>query len=421
MSRLPSSDASHAFWSTQPVPQTESDTETAVIAGPMDEPKTVADIPETPYSIASTFEWWTPNLDAADDIHAIYELLRDNYVEDDGSMFRFNYSEEFLQWALRPPGYVQDWHVAVRRKTDKKLLAFIAGVPMTLCMGTPKDVKEQASARGKGEEAARYDEPRRICEINFLCVHKQLREKRLAPILIKEVTRRVNRSDVWQAVYTAGVMLPTPYTSGQYFHRSLNPEKLVEIRFSGVPAQYQKFQNPMAMLKRNYQLPSAPKSAGLREMKPSDVPQVRELLMSYLGRFDVSPVFDDAEIGHYLLPRDGVVYTYVIENDKKTVTDFFSFYRIPSTVIGNSKYDLLNAAYVHYYAATTVPLHQLVLDLLIVAHARGFDVCNMVEILDNRTFIEQLKFGTGDGFLRYYFYNWAYPKIKPSQVALVML
>ncbi|CAJ1011131.1 Myristoyl-CoA:protein N-myristoyltransferase, N-terminal domain [Leishmania naiffi] len=416
----PHSDGKHAFWSTQPVPQTEDEAETDVFAGPMDEPKTAADVPEEPYPIASTFEWWTPNMEVSDDIHAIYKLLRDNYVEDDDSMFRFNYSEEFLQWALCPPNYIPDWHVAVRRKADKKLLAFIAGVPVTLRMGTPKSLKLKAEEKGQGEAAAKYDAPRHICEINFLCVHKQLREKRLAPILIKEVTRRVNRTDVWQAVYTAGVLLPTPYASGQYFHRSLNPEKLVEIRFSGIPVQYQKFQNPMAMLKRNYHLPSAPRNSGLREMKPSDVPQVRRILMNYLDKFDVSPVFSDAEIGHYLLPRDDVVFTYVVENEKK-VTDFFSFYRIPSTVIGNSTYNMLNAAYVHYYAATSMPLHQLILDLLIVAHSRGFDVCNMVEILDNRSLIEPLKFGAGDGYLRYYFYNWSYPKIKPSQVALVML
>jgi hypothetical protein len=33
---------------------------------------------------------------------------------------------------------------------------------------------------------------RTMCEINFLCIHKKLRAKRLAPVLIKEVTRRVN-------------------------------------------------------------------------------------------------------------------------------------------------------------------------------------------------------------------------------------
>ena len=31
-----------------------------------------------------------------------------------------------------------------------------------------------------------------ITEINFLCIHKKLRSKRLAPMLIREITRRVN-------------------------------------------------------------------------------------------------------------------------------------------------------------------------------------------------------------------------------------
>jgi glycylpeptide N-tetradecanoyltransferase len=42
------------------------------------------------------------------------------------------------------------------------------------------------------------DKTVKTVEINFLCVHKKLRSKRLAPVLIKEVTRRVNRSGVWQ-------------------------------------------------------------------------------------------------------------------------------------------------------------------------------------------------------------------------------
>ena len=49
--------------------------------------------------------------------------------------------------------------------------------------------------------------------MNFLCVHKKIRSKRLAPVLIKEITRRVNRNDGWQAVYTAGTEIPTPITA----------------------------------------------------------------------------------------------------------------------------------------------------------------------------------------------------------------
>ena len=55
----------------------------------------------------------------------------------------------------------------------------------------------------------------RCSEINFLCVHKKLRSKRLAPVLIKEVTRRCNSMGIFQAIYTAGVFLPTPFSACQ--------------------------------------------------------------------------------------------------------------------------------------------------------------------------------------------------------------
>ncbi|RYY86067.1 hypothetical protein EON63_06430 [archaeon] len=43
------------------------------------------------------------------------------------------------------------------------------------------------------------------------------------------MTRRVNLTNRWQAVYTAGVVLPKPVARCRYFHRSLNPKKLVEV------------------------------------------------------------------------------------------------------------------------------------------------------------------------------------------------
>jgi hypothetical protein len=58
---------------------------------------------------------------------------------------------------------------------------------------------------------------------------KKKRTKRLAPVLIKEITRRVNLSNRWQAVYTAGVVLPKPVSKCRYNHRTLNPKKLVDV------------------------------------------------------------------------------------------------------------------------------------------------------------------------------------------------
>ena len=42
----------------------------------------------------------------------------------------------------------------------------------------------------------------------------------------------MNANDIWQAAYTAGVVLPKPVAITQYWHRSLNPKKLISVGFS---------------------------------------------------------------------------------------------------------------------------------------------------------------------------------------------
>ncbi len=49
---------------------------------------------------------------------------------------------------------------------------------------------------------------------------------------LQEITRRVNLRGIWQAAYTAGVVLPKPVATAQYWHRSLNPKKLISVGFS---------------------------------------------------------------------------------------------------------------------------------------------------------------------------------------------
>ena len=162
----------------------------------------------------------------------VFDLLAKNYVEDDDNVFRFCYSPEFLTWALTPPGYFPEWLVGVRQSSNQRLRGFISGIPTTThvydrCVFN-------ATVRAGDALLTRYSHYRKatMCEINFLCVHKKLRSMRLAPVLIKEVTRRVNRRGIWQAVYTAGVVIPKPVGACRYWHRSLNVRKLIDVEFS---------------------------------------------------------------------------------------------------------------------------------------------------------------------------------------------
>jgi len=384
---------SHAFWDTQPMAQRE---QAELPEGPIVPNKTKDEIRAEPYNMPTGFEWSTLDIMHPDQREELYILLANNYVEDDDALFRFDYSKEFLEWALTPPGYTNDLLLGVRASASNKLVAFISAVP----------------ANVRVQSTSKLD----VVEINFLCVHKKLRSKRLAPVLIKEITRRVNQSGVFQAVYTAGVVLPVPVASARYFHRSLNPKKLVNVGFSRIAPRM-----TMARMQKLYKVASVPKHA-LVEMTEEHVDGVHNLLAKYLeSKFLLHVNFSKEEVAHWLLPRSSVINTYVVvdENDKSKVTDMVSFYHLPSTIL--NKDETLFAAYSYYNVATTMDLTDLMRDALILANATGIDVFNALNLMENETFLTELKFGKGDGNLQYYVYNWSSPTMKPADVGLVLL
>jgi glycylpeptide N-tetradecanoyltransferase len=147
-------------------------------------------------------------------------------------------------------------------------------------------------------------------------------------------------------------VLPAPVSTCRYFHRTLDFEKLNEIKFSAVPLG-----STVQRQVIKYRLPSNPATPGLRPFEEKDIGQVKVLLNRYLKRFDMAQDFSAEDVDHWLLHKDGnnkpdqVVWTYVAETAGK-ITDFVSFYRLESTVIKatSQKNKLLKAAYLYYYA-----------------------------------------------------------------------
>ena len=110
-------------------------------------------------------------------------------------------------------------------------------------------------------------------------------------------------------------------------------------------------------------------------MKSEDVPQAFKLVMDYLRKFAVYPEFSEEEFAHWLMPRDGVINSFVVEDPKtKKITDFLSFYTLPSTIIGNKDFKVLKAAYSYYNVATSMPMSNLMSEALIMAHKVYFRV-----------------------------------------------
>lgn len=192
-----------------------------------------------------------------------------------------------------PPGWKKQWHRGVRASQSKKLVAFIAAIPVELRIRT---------------------NVLRTSEVNFLCIHKKLRSKRLAPVLIKEITRLCNLDGVWQAIYTGGVVLPKPVSTCRYYHRAINWQKLYDVGFSPLPPN----SKPSFQI-RKYAVPDRTSTHGLREMQKKDVNAVQELLTRYLAKYDMASAWDKAEVEHWLLHNkkdaleEQVVWSYVVE------------------------------------------------------------------------------------------------------------
>ncbi|XP_067418379.1 glycylpeptide N-tetradecanoyltransferase 2 isoform X3 [Emydura macquarii macquarii] len=332
----------YQFWDTQPVPKLN---EIITSHGAIEPDKD--NVRLEPYSLPQGFMWDTLDLSNAEVLKELYTLLNENYVEDDDNMFRFDYSPEFLMWALRPPGWLPQWHCGVRVSSNKKLVGFISAIPAHIRI---------------------YD---------------------------------------------------------RYWHRSLNPRKLVEVKFSHL-SRNMTLQRTMKL----YRLPDATKTSGLRPMEQKDIKPVQELINSYLKQFNLVPVMDEEEVAHWFLPQDHIIDTFVVEvktlvdnvneSSNGILTDFLSFYTLPSTVMHHPVHKSLKAAYSFYNIHTETPLLDLMNDALIIAKLKGFDVFNALDLMENKTFLEKLKFGIGDGNLQYYLYNWRCPGMESEKVGLVL-
>ena len=388
----------YEFWESQPVPQFNKDA--PVEFGEIWKDHKVEDLRKTPFDLPEEgLEWKDVDMTKQNEIDKLYEFLKTNYVEDEDHMFRFDYSKDFLKWHLTSPNYFPEWLISIvqldTKKNKKKMVGFIAGIPIKVCIHG-------------------YDIS--LAEIDFLCVKKEFRNKRLAPLLIREVSRRIHVRNQWWAVYTSGTMLPKPFAQTTYYHRNLNVKKLVDIHFTYLPHNMN-----LARAKNLYKLPTELPFSGFRPMEEKDVEQVHDLLENFEKKFKVHGYYDKDQVKHWFLPRKNVVYSYVREDNNNKVTDFISFYSLPSSILQHESYKKLMAAYSFFNINNTLTVKEIMKCALILAKNAGFDVFNCLNIMNNEEAFQDLLFGKGGGKLKYYFWNFVCPETEPKDLSLVLM
>lgn len=376
----------HKFWKTQPINQTNQLT---VKNGPLKN-LTIEELGINPLPLPEGFSWYTFDLTNDKDMDDLHKFLYNYYADTGEDTIKLAYTKETLKWFLQCPGYYPEFHIAVKYKDS--IVGTIFGVPRTIKV---------------------FDKTIKQIEINYLCVREQLRSKRLAPILIKEVTRRVVEKGMYQAYYTASMELPNTLGSGTYYSRYFNIKKMIDANYTSKPEKIS-----IDAYSRLFKVNEP--TLKIRKMEEKDVSICCKKLNQYNTKYKISILFDEEEFTHKFLPIPNVVDSYVIENNNE-VTDFISFFYIPLQILNNPKVKELKGAYIHYYFNESVNLKELVSNCFYLLKQNNVDLLSCINQMDNEEFFDELKFRVGGAGLHYYLFNWECPSVTIKDIALITI
>lgn len=350
----------HRFWDRQPVDVNDGNEM-------IQEPSGVS---VAPLRLPDGFSF-----ESLSDVEELARFLKNNYVEDVHEGHVLTYSSKILKWMFECGG-PNEYKLVLRWNGEMVGFAF---------------AKEHKLVVRKVKE--------RVVSVNLLCVSRSLRGRRFAPVIIKEITRRVNLNGIYRAIFTSGTELFFNISSCDYYHKPLNPDRLFRSGFCDRIMEVE--------------VPKPRDSTRLATR--DDLEDVARLLNEEADKYAFHEEMDVEGVSHALLPYDEVVYTYVHEVEGK-ITEFGSFFVLDT--IEKRSGERVRGGYLYY--RTGGKLKEIVSDLVYFAKTKGCDVFNCLDIMGNAVFLDELGFERGTGSLKYYLYNWRSQKVDPSEVFFVL-
>jgi glycylpeptide N-tetradecanoyltransferase len=290
------------------------------------------------------------------EINNIAKFLSENYVED--NKFIYNYSEDFLKW------YLDDDSLNVCLYENEELIGFICGKKINMMFN--------------GEQKI-------IAEIDFLCVRKNNRNKKLCPLLIDKIRQKLNDINIYEAIFTSEHNYPNNITHCDYFIRFINPTKLYEIGYINAKIKL-----------------DLPKIKGNKTLnKVNNLIECLDLYNKYYKRFGCYEIFDETSFNKRFNNNHINIYG-LYENNK--LIDFISYYTIDINVINTEQ--TTRDGYLYVYTNNSNSLHRMISLLLHKLKETKVDSFIALNIMENTNDImEDLKFINKKSNYNYYFFQ----------------
>lgn len=282
----------HAFWDTQPLPnkwgqEVQNEEDADYVDESIGDNVSPVPLPLPPGIEWKDSDWKDESLDV---ICNEVEILSHSVKDENESSFQPPFS--FLVHSFSSPSFRKEYLVGLKDENGM-LVGFICAIPFSLQI--------HKSTLDK------------CVEVKNLYLHPKVRGKRLTPILIAEITRRVTYNGTITAFYTSSVTITRPLCKARYYQRLINVAKLVSVNYKELARG-----STIPRLQAKMELESNPLSSkNWRKLKDSkDVSEAYQLLCDYLEKFAIHQTFTMEEFVHWFVKSDSSVQVYVAGKEK---------------------------------------------------------------------------------------------------------
>lgn len=375
----------YKFWNNQPMTKLKDVVTKETLIEKIDKDN----IKKDPDALPSGFVWNNLDFNLREHSNKASDFLSKYYLVDQNNYFSGTYTSEFLEWIYKDSDYIA---ISVNLEKNNSIVGFIVGKVIKLQYN--KNVLD-------------------TIETNYLCVHPKLRNKRLAPQLIKELKRQFNLKGYDTSIFVDTEYLFTPFLSAKRFNRAINPKQLIETK-------YIRLENNVNIkdIKKALKLPEKP-SKNFVKMEEHHIDEAYEIFNQYMDKYSCHIILNKEEFTKLFLDNKFVT-CYVKEDEDGNVLDFISYYYSQSEVLKyNDKFKVIRKANLFYYTCCNETQYRMIKDILIVARNNCIDVFNASEIMENQYVLKELGFEESSANLHYYIYNWLTKRLNLNQVCYV--
>lgn len=385
----------HKFWSKQPVMQMNEIVSKDEL---INKPLTELTITNIPTKLPQDFEWLNLNLSNEDHITRLLILLNSYYTNN--NQFSKVHTEEFMKWYYDENSI----HLCVKSSKHNLFVGYVCG----------KIVKTQVNRLVSD-----------FIEVRLLCVHQQLRNKKLVPCLITELTRQFNLRGYDKAFYCANIYINKPLISTKYYLRPINVDKLLNTGFLKIDTKNTNI--TVENVKQANEIITKNVSKNFKKMEAHHIESAYNLFNIYMKKYNYHPIFTLEEFTHLFYNNKFIqsyVFTVKDENDEddEYVVDFVSYSVSEIEALKTDNISkIIRKGTLYYYTSLDNTIYLILKNILIAAKENNIDVFCAINSMEHGEVLKELNFEEFGHDLHYYLYNWKVKSMNSNQVGMLIM